>query len=295
MANDNNNKPFFTKGRRGADSLKIAYIIFALLLAIMTFATPATLPLWFTLITIVGTGPIWNIIDGFVDDDEQWLSYQANVWNENKFHTYFNWACLGFLSTFALGLCIVAAMTQLTALTAGTAVVMGVPISLLIGPIGGAAFAITMLWLAKKSFNEIKTFDKLISVADEPNKNELKQQRGHVVVDFCAWLSAGLGATGFALLACLAFASIGFPPALPIIFTGIVLLSASIKIYQLAYHPKTPTADSLSLRKPTSANVSSSFLTRQSSSNQAKIMQDKKTDTTETTKEPNRRQPNKTT
>ena len=36
---------------------------------------------------------------------------------------------------------------------------------------------------------------------------------------------AGLGATGFAVLACLAFASIGFPPVLPIIFIGIVLLS----------------------------------------------------------------------
>ena len=247
MAQQKKQLPFFSKGRRGSDSLKIAYIIFALLLAITTFVAPYTLPLWFILIAIVGTGPVWNIIDGFVDDNEQWAYHESKIWNENKFHTYFNWVCLGFLSTFTLGLCIVAASTQLTALAAGTAVVMGVPIALFIGPIGGVAFAITMLWLAKKSFNEIRSFNQLINQPNEPNKNILKQQRGHVVVDFCAWLSAGLGATGFAVLACLAFASIAFPPALPIIFIGIVLLSASIKLYQLVYHPKTPTANGFSL------------------------------------------------
>ena len=146
MAKQQKQLPFFSKGRRGSDSLKIAYIIFALLLAITTIVAPYILPLWLTLIAIVGAGPVWNIIDGFVDDDEQWASHESKIWNKNKFHTYFNWICLGFLSTFALGLCMVAAMTQLTALTAGTAVVTGVPIALLIGPIGGVAFAITKYW-----------------------------------------------------------------------------------------------------------------------------------------------------
>lgn len=241
---DKRHSDFFSKGRRGADSLKIAYIVFAILLALMTFVVPASLPLWFILILIVGTGPIWNIIDGFIDDGEQWGAYQEKVWNENKAHTYFNWVCLGFLSTFTLILCIIASLTQLTALSAGSAVVMGIPISLLIGPIGGIVFAITMLWLAKKSYYDIKVFDKLIE--EEKNTaeiNKLKQERGLVIVDFGAWLSAGIGATGFAIIACLAFASISFPPALPIVFVVIVLSSASIKLYQLYFHPKTPKAD----------------------------------------------------
>ena len=84
MSKQQQQHSFFSKGRRGADSLKIAYIIFALFLAITTILAPYTFPLWLTLITIIGAGPVWNIIDGFVDDHEQWSYHESKKMERKK-------------------------------------------------------------------------------------------------------------------------------------------------------------------------------------------------------------------
>lgn len=274
MPNIEDNSTFFSKGRRGSDSLKLTYIICAILLAMVTIGLPGTLPIWFPIIVMLATGPVWNIIDGFVDDGEQWLTHESEIWNENKIHTYFNWICLGFLSTFALGLCIAAASTQLTALGAGSAVIMGIPVAVFVGPIGSIAFAITMLWLAKKSFEDIKAFSQSIKNEVDPSiKDNLRKQRGYVIVDFFGWLSAGIGATGFAVIACLAFLTVSFPPAIPIIFVSVILLSASIKCYQIFCHPKTPTTNNIPIKTDNNAEQSESLICREEAKNDIRPIQ----------------------
>ena len=97
--------------------MKIAYIIFALYLP----TTSYTLPLWFILIVIVRLASL-NIIDGFVDDDEHGLTNQKYGTKINSH--LFQLVCLVFYLLY-LGRGIVAASTWPTALTAGTALVMG--------------------------------------------------------------------------------------------------------------------------------------------------------------------------
>lgn len=219
MESKKNSTGIFSKGRRGADALKITYIICAIILAATVFV--ASLPLWLIALSMIVTYPLWNIIDGMVDDGEQLKAITTNTWDENKLHALFNWFALGFLSIFSLTLCIIAASSQLTAFTAGTAVVGGLPLAIFLGPIGCTAFAITMLWLAKKSYMNWQ----------DPEQNT---NVNHHRIDFFAWLTAGLGSAGFSVIAFLALASIAFPPAIPIVCAVVVLISASIKLYQLA-------------------------------------------------------------
>ena len=135
--------------------------------------------------------------------------------------------------------------TNLSAMLAGNAVVLGISLNLLIGPIGCSVFAVTMLWYASKSFREIQAYNDLIK---NPQNHEilkqLKLDQYYVKVDCFAWTTAGLGATGFAILAILAMVAIFPPAAVPIIIGIFVLLSATTKGFQLYYqHPK-PTLSS---------------------------------------------------
>ena len=225
--NNKNTKPF-SKGRRAADTLKLTYFVFSILAAITVFSTG--LPILFLGIVAFCAYPIWNIIDGLVDQNDQLEIMKQEEWDETKFHTIFNWLMLGFVSFFTLILCVVAAIRSLSTFVAGTAVVGGIPLAVMMGPVGATAFAITMIWTFTKSLRELM------------NMRYHTEQFNHQAFDCSAWFFASIGATGLAIASILAVASISFPPAIPIVFTGITLISAFIIIYQMFmhHHPITP-------------------------------------------------------
>lgn len=226
--NNKNTKPF-SKGRRAADTLKLTYFLFSILAAITVFSNG--LPILFLGIVAFCAYPIWNIIDGWVDQNDQWaIMWEQKNWDETRFHTIFNWFMLGFVSFFTLILCTIAAISSLSTFVAGTAVVGGISLAVMMGPVGATAFAITMIWTCSKSYRDLLKM--------EGNSEQFTLQ----AVDCSAWFFASIGATGLAIASILAVASIGFPPIIPIIFTVITLISASIKIYQMFMHqhPITP-------------------------------------------------------
>lgn len=271
MSEQVNKNILFSKGRRGADTLKLAYIIFAILLFATIFihgGGPAIL--FFLLLATMATGPIWNIIDGVVDDGEQIKALQSDGQIENKLHALFNYVGLGFISTATLCMIVSVMATNLSAMLAGNAVVLGISLNLLIGPIGCSVFAVTMLWYASKSFREIEAYNDLINQNSQNHEilKQLKLDQYYVKVDCFAWATAGLGATGFAILAILAMVAIFPPAAVPITIGIFVLLSATTKGFQLYYqHPK-PTLSSDHLKTGGTQNdLKTSHCLRQSSIN----------------------------
>lgn len=232
MATQNNNK-FFSKGRRTADSLKITYIFFATLAAIIVFFH--NLPIVLVSLFIFGGYPIWNIVDGIIDAKNQKKALKQSEFNEQKLNALFNWFALGFVSVFTLGLCVVAAITQLTALLNGTATVAGIPLIVMTGPVGCITFAITMLWLTIRSLHQILLYNK--ALYHDPNNPELISARNIMIIDCLAWLCASIGSSGIAILTLFIIESIAVPTFIITLFTVFILASASLKCYQLIYHP----------------------------------------------------------
>ena len=251
--NNKNTKPF-SKGRRAADTLKLTYFVFSILAAITVFSNG--LPILFLAIVAFCAYPIWNIIDGWVDQNDQLEIMKQEEWDETKFHTIFNWLMLGFVSFFTLILCVVAAIRSLSTFVAGTAVVGGLPLAVMMGPVGATAFAITMIWTCSKSYRDLLKM--------EGNSEQFTLQ----AVDCSAWFFASIGATGLAITSILAVASISFPPAIPIVFTVITLISAFIKIYQMFmhHHPITPINEYKPLSKSTYNPVNSNVIGNKCSS-----------------------------
>ena len=96
MSEQANKNILFSKGRRGADTLKLAYI-FAICLRPFLYMVVDQL-FSFLLLATMATGPIWNIIDGVVGDGEQIKALQSDGQIENKLHALFNYVGLGFIS-----------------------------------------------------------------------------------------------------------------------------------------------------------------------------------------------------
>ena len=67
--------------------------------------------------------------------------------------------------------------------------------------------------------------------------------------------------------------TISFPPAIPIIFVSVILLSASIKCYQILCHPKTPTTNNIPIKINNNADQSESLICREEAKNDIRPIQ----------------------
>jgi hypothetical protein len=263
----NNNEGGISMGK---DALKVFYIAFTVMLALSVFfgGAPALL-----LLAAAVCIPLWNIIDGFLDDEGLFITSigdrddnaydQPNIFKkiwlqitkskkmreacgeayvsgdpknvvatskELQKHALFDYVMLGALSTGTLTWLAIwihnHAATIQTIASMGTASIMhALPLGLqiLMGPVGGAMFAMTMCWTAYKSWRKVN----------------LARKMGHpmpkgAVLDACAWTLAGTGASVLAIVGIIAMAA--NPVGLGIVTfvgVGITIAAATLKLVQL--------------------------------------------------------------
>jgi len=157
--------------------LRICYIVCTIITAIGILC--GNLPLSLLLLILI-KDPIWNIVDGLVDDgskraalngfklehnsDESYQEFYKAFYNNKKRHALFDWVFLGAGGLATLIYIIIHDVSTIAGQQAIAHGHLSFMSSLLIGPIGSGVFAITMLWLAYESYTK---YTDLLALQDD--------------------------------------------------------------------------------------------------------------------------------
>ncbi|MAH60735.1 MAG: hypothetical protein CMF42_00315 [Legionellales bacterium] len=157
--------------------LRICYIVCTIITAIGILC--GNLPLGLLLLILI-KDPIWNIVDGLVDDgskraalngfklehnsDKSYQEFYEAFYNNKKRHALFDWVFLGAGGLATLIYIIIHDVSTIAGQQAIAHGHLSFMSSLLIGPIGSGVFAITMLWLAYESYTK---YTDLLALKDD--------------------------------------------------------------------------------------------------------------------------------